>query len=146
MIKIDPEFQAICPVPLREELEGLEQSLLKEGCRDPLVVWANTLLDGHNRYNICQKHNIPFERTEVELADRDAAIQWIINNAFARRNLTPVQKIDLAERLRGLLEEQAAKRKQDGLRQNGSKTVTQEFVDRGDKEVNAQIGKIAGVR
>jgi len=37
-IKIDPEFR-VCIPPLRpEELETLKQSILRDGCRDALVV------------------------------------------------------------------------------------------------------------
>ena len=50
----------IDPLTTHEYL-ALERSLLKEGCRDALVLWGETLIDGHNRYAICQKHNIHFQ-------------------------------------------------------------------------------------
>ena len=145
--KIDTEFQAICPTLSDVEYGNLEESIKKEGCRDALVVWNSILLDGHNRYNICKEHDIEFKTTEVELADRDAAIQWIIQNALARRNLTPVQKIELAERFRNILEEQAKKRKRASLKQNKTspESVTLNSGSRGGGAVNAQIGKIADV-
>jgi tRNA G10 N-methylase Trm11 len=144
--KIDTEFQAICPTLSDVEYGNLEESIKKEGCRDALVVWNSIILDGYNRYNICKEHDIEFKTTEVDLADRDAAIQWIIQNALARRNLTPVQKIELAERFRNVLEKQAEQRKQSGLQQNGSKcTVKPDLASREERTVNAQIGKIAGV-
>jgi ParB-like chromosome segregation protein Spo0J len=41
--------------PLSEsELQLLEQNILRDGIRDPLVVWGDTLIDGHNRYAIAQ--------------------------------------------------------------------------------------------
>ena len=84
-----------------EERERLEQTILKEGCRDPLVIWKdhNILIDGHNRYSICTKHNLPFSTVEIELEDRNAVINWIINNQLARRNLKP----EVASYLRGKL-------------------------------------------
>ena len=141
--RMDPEFQAICPALSDVEYKNLEESLKKEGCRDALVVWNSILLEGHNRYDICIAHDIEFKTTEIDLPDRSAAKMWIIENAFARRNLGVVQKIDLAERLRNILEQQAAQRKQSGLRQNGS-IVTQNFASRDERTVNAQIGKLAG--
>ena len=102
--KIDTEFQAICPTLSDVEYGNLKESIKKDGCRDALVVWNSIILDGYNRFNICKEHDIEFKTTEVELADRDAAIQWIIQNALARRNLTPVQKIELAERFRNVLD------------------------------------------
>ena len=55
------------------------------------------LLDGHNRYEICIKHNISFSKTEIKVENRQAAINWIINNQLGRRNLHP----DQASYLRG---------------------------------------------
>lgn len=31
---------------------------LADGCRDPLVLWGDVLIDGHNRYSICTKHGL----------------------------------------------------------------------------------------
>jgi len=47
------------------------------------------LLDGHNRYEICELHDIPYETVEIELDSREAAINWIIDNQAGRRNVTP---------------------------------------------------------
>ena len=49
---VDPELAALIP-PLRPvERDGLERSLLVEGCRDALLTWGGVLLDGHNRLRI----------------------------------------------------------------------------------------------
>ena len=40
---INPEFQNLIPPLSSEELSLLEVSLKHEGCRDPLVVWNNTI-------------------------------------------------------------------------------------------------------
>ncbi|MDR1140608.1 MAG: hypothetical protein LBL62_02880 [Planctomycetaceae bacterium] len=40
--------------PLTEaEFNGVEESILKDGCLSPLVVWNDILVDGYNRYDIC---------------------------------------------------------------------------------------------
>jgi len=65
--------------------------------RDPLVIWNGLLLDGHNRYEICQRLNIPFSTVRLDLKDRRWAINWIIENQLGRRNLHP----DQASYLRG---------------------------------------------
>jgi hypothetical protein len=54
---------------------------------------------GHNRYDICQRHGIEFETQEVKLRDREAAIDWIIDNQLGRRNLTRDQWETLLGRL-----------------------------------------------
>jgi hypothetical protein len=93
-LTIDREFQALIPSLRDDELAQLEANLLTEGCRDSLVVWEeeSVLLDGHHRYDICQKHALDFEVHTLSLPSREAAINWIINNQLGRRNLTPEQQ------------------------------------------------------
>jgi hypothetical protein len=64
------------------------------------VIWAgeNILVDGHNRYEICTKHNIPFEVKKMDFDDDNAVKSWIINNQLSRRNLKP----DAISILRGM--------------------------------------------
>jgi N6-adenosine-specific RNA methylase IME4 len=38
-ITIDPEFKALIPPLAADELRQLEENILRDGCRDPLVVW-----------------------------------------------------------------------------------------------------------
>ena len=59
-MEILEELESLIPPLAQEELMLLEESIINEGCRDPLVTWNDTLIDGHNRYSICQLHNIPF--------------------------------------------------------------------------------------
>ena len=72
------------------ELSLLEASLKSEGCRNPLVVWAaeNILLDGHNRLEICKRHNIAYRTKAIPIRDRATAKEWIEQNQLGRRNLT----------------------------------------------------------
>ena len=54
-LKIDPEFQSQIPPLTDDEFKQLEENILKEGkLLSPLIVWNNTLVDGHNRYAILQ--------------------------------------------------------------------------------------------
>jgi len=88
---IDEEFKRLLP-PLAEKVfTDLEQSILKYGVRDPLVLWNNILIDGYNRYEICQRYDLPFNTVDLEFPSRDNVIVWIIKNQMERRNLTPVE-------------------------------------------------------
>lgn len=91
---IDEEFRALIPPMGAEELAQLEQNLLAEGVRDPLVVWKgqNVLLDGHNRYAVAQRHGLDFQVVQKEFATREQAKAWMIGNQLGRRNLTPEQQ------------------------------------------------------
>ena len=91
-------------IPLREdELQLLEQSVLAEGIRDPLVVWNRdgeyVLLDGHHRYELAQKHGLTFSTIGLQFNNREEAIQWVLQNQLARRNLTDEQRTLILGRL-----------------------------------------------
>lgn len=91
MITIDSGFKSHIPEMRPEERIGLEDSLKREGCRDSLITWNGVLIDGHNRYEICERLNIPYETSEMMFDSRDEVIEWIENNQLSRRNLTDAQ-------------------------------------------------------
>ena len=100
-LEIRTEFQNLIPPLSLEELNGLEDSIKKEGCRDPLVVWNNTIIDGHHRYAICTKHTIPFETIENYSLKTEVDVKiWIIQKELSKyncgRRLSAVARIGLA--------------------------------------------------
>lgn len=140
-ITIDKEFKSLIPALTDDEYKGLEESILKEGCRDSLVLWGDTLVDGHNRYEICTKHGIAFETVQKDFDNRDDAIQWIILNQFGRRNLPMYERARLALRLKPVIAEKAKENQLSTLKQN--KTVSQKSVERIDTQ--KELAKVAGV-
>ncbi|KRB93863.1 hypothetical protein [Duganella sp. Root198D2] len=86
--------------PLTEaERTALERSLLAEGCRDALVLWNDILVDGHNRYSICQQHGIPFKVTQnTSFKDIEDVMLWMIDNHLGRRSVSDFQRGVLALR------------------------------------------------
>jgi predicted methyltransferase len=99
-IKVDAEFAALIPPLTEDERSQLERNIVDHGgARDPIVVWAKagklTLVDGHNRYEICTRLNLPFEIEEMRFDDRNAAMLWIIDNQKGRRNLPDFAKTEL---------------------------------------------------
>lgn len=87
-LKIDAYFKQIIQPLSAEEFRQLEQDIIRNGCREPLCVWYNTILDGHNRYEICAKQQIPFMIQRIYLKNREEAIVWICANQLGRRNIT----------------------------------------------------------
>ena len=106
-LKIDPEFQNLIPPLLDEEFRQLEENIKAEGCRDALVTWNGTIVDGHNRYKICQENGISFKKEDKKFSDREDVIEWIIRNQFGRRNLSPTQRSELALRLKPVIQKRA---------------------------------------
>lgn len=94
VLTIDPEFEAKCPPLTEDELSQLEENILEEGLvLMPLIVWNDTIVDGHNRYRIAQAHpGIEFRVHEKHFNNKYEALSWICKNQLGRRNLTPQQK------------------------------------------------------
>jgi hypothetical protein len=98
-ITIDDEFHRLIP-PLRlDEYEGLKEDIKRDGCRDALITWNGLILDGHNRYKICNELNVYYKVDKIDLPDREAAKTWIERNQLNRRNLT----LDQIRLIRGRL-------------------------------------------
>ena len=108
-IIIDPEFKSLIPPLSVEEYNGLQASIVAEGCRDALVTWNGILLDGHNREEICRVHGIKYRTEPVKggLPDRLAAKIWIRANQANRRNLSDDARAMNAMELAELWGEQA---------------------------------------
>jgi len=89
-LKIDNEFRDLLPPLTEEEYKGLEDSLLSEGYDEtlPIIVWKGhgIIVDGHNRYGICQKHNIPFVTVEREFNSKGDVTKWMCDIQLSRRS------------------------------------------------------------
>jgi phage N-6-adenine-methyltransferase len=138
-IEILEELRTLIPPLAKEELQQLEENIVRDGCRDPLVIWnpppkvlyglgygtckeckhgkrvshgqwqpglgnwrcpgcgygiapmVPVLIDGHNRYEICNRLRIDFRTEEMEFESLEEAKNWIDLNQLGRRNLTPDQ-------------------------------------------------------
>jgi len=139
-LTIDPEFKALIPPLAPEELAQLEANIIRDGCREPLVVahikpshykcydehnitcepqskcslraddgvWKcescghnpkrlddPTLIDGHNRYEICTRNSIDYDTVEMQFESKAHARIWMRENQRGRRNLSPAWKVEL---------------------------------------------------
>lgn len=114
-ITIDKEFQSLIPPLTADEYAQLEENCVRDGIRDPLVIWTQSdgnsiLIDGHNRWDISVKHGgIPFRTVEEKFADREEAKAWIIENQFGRRNLSMYDRSVLALKLKPIIAKMAKK-------------------------------------
>lgn len=140
-LKINPKFKTLIPPLAPEEFAQLEANIVGDGCRDPLVVWGGVLIDGHNRFDICQRHKIKFELRHVTFTDESAACVWIIRNQFGRRNLAPFTRVELALKLEPLLREKAAKNQATGKSGKGKPLS----ADLHKADTLEALGKTSGV-
>jgi SAM-dependent methyltransferase len=149
-IIVDAEFAALIPPLTADERNQLEANISAHGCaRDPLVVWSKagklTLVDGHNRYEICTRLDLAFEIEEMRFDDRNAAMLWIIDNQKGRRNLADFAMTELEMAREKIYEEitLAAHRPKKDDKKTTQKL--EELPDRNDRTKDARIGAAAGV-
>jgi hypothetical protein len=103
IIKIDSEFEKRIPKLRKEELDLLERSLLADGCLEPLTTWLrggdDYIIDGHNRFRLCEKLGVTFTVNRVEFENKDEALLWIDRHQLGRRNLNDTQRTVIANRV-----------------------------------------------
>ncbi|PIG08206.1 plasmid replication/partition related protein [Comamonas sp. 26] len=103
-LQIDEGLKAYIDPLTADEHESLERSILAEGCRDALVVWGELLIDGHNRYGICQKHGLPFNTIQAtQFKTMDDVHLWMIDQHLGRRSVSDFQRGVLALRKREII-------------------------------------------
>ena len=140
-LKIDEEFQKLIPPLSAEEYQQLETNILKDGIMDSLVVWDNDgdriLIDGHNRYEIAKKHNLPYNERRMEFPDRGAVKEWIIKNQLGRRNIPKYVRAELVLKLKPMIAEKAKERMLAGKADPAKKSA--------EGETRQQLAKAAEV-
>ena len=151
--KIDPELNEVLPDLSDEDYKALEESLLTEGFKGaPIIIWQgkDIIIDGHNRYQICKKHNIPFEAKEIEFSNKDEVVIWMVKQQIGRRNLTSLQRIQLAEKYRPMYRKKAKENQgtRNDLKDNFTAKLPQSSSDTDKKRnstVDKKLSEMAGV-
>lgn len=145
-IQINPKFRDLIPPLSVDEYRQLTENIVSEGCRDALVVWNGFIIDGNNRYDICQKHGIKFKTEQKEFSDESDAKIWIIKNQFGRRNITDATRALLALELEPLIAAKAQTRKVESGKEHGIgmgekvlSTLTEPI------DTRKEVAKVAGV-
>lgn len=102
------KLKKFIPPLASDERAQLEQNILAFGCKDPLIVWETkqaainpdapnpddvcyVLIDGHNRYEICQKFGLDFRVNLIEIPTFEQAQDFMIDHQLGRRNLSVEQ-------------------------------------------------------
>lgn len=142
-LKINPELRDFIPPLSGEEKKSLEDSLLKYGYKGAAIyIWHDYIVDGHNRYELCRKHNIDYPVEELELGN-DATIidvmEWMINTQLGRRNLPPAHRLALVNKFKQKIQEEA--KKNQGFRKSNKISK----IDIKSIHTDKEIAKLAGV-
>lgn len=156
-ITINEDLRAYIDPLTEDEYAALERSLLSEGCRDALVLWGDLLVDGHNRYGICQKHGISFNTVQNKtFQSLDDVHLWMIDNHLGRRSVSDFQRGVLALRKKEIVSARLAQEKaqQPSLDDEAEVTVqsspqpvlTRQAVARAAKVSSATLGQIEKIQ
>lgn len=148
-LKIDPELRDFIPPLSGEEKKQLEDSLLKYGYKgSPIYVWKGRIVDGHNRYELCKKHNIDFPIEELDLGE-DATIidimEWMINTQLGRRNLPPAQRLAVVEKFKKKIQEEAKENMSIGGSSDKKGSPFGETLIKKQTHTDKELAKLAGV-
>lgn len=149
-LKIDPELRDLLPPLTDEEYKQLEKNIVENGFDKnfPIMEWHGFIVDGHNRYDICKKHNITdYVIGTLAYETKEEVMEWMLDIQLGRRNLSPIQRIAIAEKYRSIYEKQARENQskaggdKKSLSQNSSKAVDPE----NKIDVRAKLAETAGV-
>ena len=80
-LQINPVFAEVIPELTLDEFAQLEENILAEKrIIYPIITWNGFIVDGHNRYEICTKHNVEFNVVEMDFDSDEDVIAWICAN------------------------------------------------------------------
>lgn len=138
VLKTNKEFEELIPPLSKKEYTALEKSLIEEGCREAIITWNNTIVDGHNRYILCNKNKIGFRTISKKFSDKDDVITWMIDNQLARRNISTYDVVRLELKKESIFQKKANTK---------LKTHTKQGYQKSDKAVHTgkEVGKLAKV-
>ena len=105
-----PEMERLFPPLSAEQFSALEEDILENGCYSPVIVNEDmVIVDGHNRFHICEKYALPFRMLVFSFTDLLEAKQWALDTQKGRRNLDKWELGKIALKLRGDVEARAKK-------------------------------------
>ena len=154
-LKIDPELRDLLPPLTDEEYKQLEKNIVENGFDKnfPIMEWHGYVVDGHNRYKICKDHNITdYVVGTLAYETKEEVMGWMLDIQLGRRNLSPIQRIAIAEKYRNIYEKQARENLSLGGRNGGlsnsskpSQKSSKALSVENKIDVRAKLAETAGV-
>ncbi len=162
-LKINPRFEKFSPKKKPDEIEELKNSLKKKGyVGSPILTWHGFIVDGHNRYKMCQELGIEIDYKknveELELGDfaeEIDAMDWMLTHQLSSKNLSVGEKLAMTEEFQEEVRLENEKKKLEGNSKGGksNKEVSLQLecdlkndnTSRSETWTDNQIAKKAGV-
>jgi len=122
ILTVNPEYEALLPKLSQEEYEALKTSIKNEGLHFPITINKDrVILDGHNRFKICQELQIAIKFEVKEFTNPLLEKKFVIEANLRRRHLTKFQRAEMGMPLLEIEKELAKQRQLKGLPSNGGK-------------------------
>ncbi len=103
-----PEMEHLLPPLSVEQFSSLESDILENGCYAPIIVNEDMIvIDGHNRFRICEKHGLSYKILMFSFVDLLEAKQWALDTQKGRRNLDKWELGKIALKLKPEIEARA---------------------------------------
>lgn len=107
-LKINSRFEKFSPKKKPDEIEQLRKSLKEKGyIGSPILTWHGYIVDGHNRFKMCQELGIKIDLNknveEINLGDfaeEIDAMDWMLTHQLSSKNLSPGEKLAMTDQFK----------------------------------------------
>jgi ParB family chromosome partitioning protein len=138
------ELKSYLPMMDEDLLAQLTKDIKKNGVNDPILYWVTPegkklVIEGHTRLTAAisaRKKDVPTKEIKEDFTNLDDIKLWMIKHQFQRRNLSSLERIELAYHSKETIEKAA--------RENLSKAGKGEDVNNAIDTYD-EIAKLAGV-
>lgn len=128
-LKINPRFEKFSPKKKDDEIEKLRVSLKEKGyIGSPILTWHGFIVDGHNRYKMCQELGIKIDLEknveEIELgnfAEEIDAMEWMLTHQLSSKNLSVGEKLAMTEEFKEEVRLENERRKSQSVSESNKK-------------------------
>lgn len=138
------ELKSYLPFMKSDLFEQLKEDINKNGLNDPILYYATQdneklVIEGHTRLKACIELDIkdyPMKEVKEDFDNLEDIQLWILKHQFQRRNLSSVERLELAYQSKDIIE----KRAKANLSKAGKGDSITETID-----TNLEIAQLAGV-
>ncbi len=87
-LRCNDEYRRLYQPISEQEYQALEQEILAHSNTALIKVWSNVILYDYEKYEICQKHHIPYTASRIYARNSEEALLWLCKNQLERSDLT----------------------------------------------------------
>lgn len=82
------EFEFLIQPRSETYINELTENIISHGCTMPVEVWENYIIDGHLRYEICKKWEVPLRIKQLSFCSENEVFAYLCSLQLKRNDLT----------------------------------------------------------